>query len=42
VSPLLWRAGTELAAQGNLLHEAHRLGVQAVVDQVLWAAQRLE
>jgi NAD(P)H-dependent FMN reductase len=38
----LSRASEAFDAQGNLQHEGHRLAVQAVVDQVLWAAQRLE
>jgi chromate reductase, NAD(P)H dehydrogenase (quinone) len=37
----LGRAGEAFSAQGELQSEAHRKGVQAVVDQVLWAAQRL-
>jgi len=37
----LGKAGEAFDAQGNLLTEAHRKGVQAVVDQVLWAAKRL-
>jgi chromate reductase, NAD(P)H dehydrogenase (quinone) len=37
----LSRAGEAFSAQGELQGEAHRKGVQAVVDQVLWAAKRL-
>jgi len=37
----LGRAADAFDAQGNLVSEAHRNKVQAVVDQVLWAAQRL-
>ena len=34
-------AGQAFDEQGQLKSEAHRQGVQAVVDQVLWAAKRL-
>ena len=34
-------AGQAFNEQGQLKSEAHRQGVQAVVDQVLWAAKRL-
>ena len=37
----LGRAGEAFNAQGELQSDAHRKGVQAVVDQVLWAAKRL-
>jgi chromate reductase, NAD(P)H dehydrogenase (quinone) len=37
----LGRAGEAFSAQGELQNEAHRKSVQTVVDQVLWAAQRL-
>ncbi|WP_066272325.1 NADPH-dependent FMN reductase [Hydrogenophaga palleronii] len=37
----LARAGEAFDADGQLLHEAARRGVQGVVEQVLWAAQRL-
>jgi NAD(P)H-dependent FMN reductase len=37
----LGRAGEAFNAQGELQSDAHRKSVQAVVDQVLWAAQRL-
>ncbi len=36
----LGRAGEAFAADGTLLAEAHRQSVQAVIDQVLWAAAR--
>lgn len=34
-------AGQAFDEQGQLKSDAHRLGVQAVVDQVLWASSRL-
>ncbi|MDP1740590.1 MAG: NAD(P)H-dependent oxidoreductase [Polaromonas sp.] len=37
----LGRAGEAFDAQGQLLSEAHRKSVQAVIDQVLFAAGRL-
>ena len=37
----LGRASEAFNAQGELQNDAHRKNVQAVVDQVLWAAQRL-
>jgi chromate reductase, NAD(P)H dehydrogenase (quinone) len=37
----LGRAGEAFNAQGELQSDAHRKSVQMVVDQVLWAAQRL-
>jgi NAD(P)H-dependent FMN reductase len=37
----LGRAGDAFDAAGQLLNEAHRRGVQAVIDQVLWAGTRL-
>jgi NAD(P)H-dependent FMN reductase len=37
----LGRAGHAFDADGHLTSEAHRKSVQAVVDQVLWAARRL-
>jgi chromate reductase len=37
----LGRASEAFDEQGVLKSDAHRLGVQAVVDQVLWASQRL-
>lgn len=37
----LGRAGDAFDAEGHLGSEAHRKSVQSVVDQVLWAAQRL-
>jgi hypothetical protein len=37
----LGRASEAFDAQGQLQSEAHRKGVQAVVEQVLWAGQRL-
>jgi NAD(P)H-dependent FMN reductase len=38
----LGRAADAFDAQGDLVSEAARKNVQAVIDQVLWAAQRLE
>ena len=38
----LGRASEALGADGNLSTEPARQGVQRVVDQVLWAAQRLQ
>ena len=37
----LGNAGNAFDADGRLLNETHRQGVQGVVDQVLWASQRL-
>ena len=37
----LARAFEAFAEDGSLKQDAHRAGVQAVVDQVLWAAQKL-
>ena len=37
----LGRASEAFNAQGELQNDTHRKNVQAVVDQVLWAAQRL-
>jgi chromate reductase len=37
----LARAGDAFDEQGRLVNEAARKGVQAVIDQVLWAAARL-
>lgn len=37
----LGRAGDAFDAQGQLVNEAARKNVQAVIDQVLWAAERL-
>jgi len=37
----LGRAGEAFDAEGGLKDEGHRNNVRAVVDQVLWAAQRL-
>jgi chromate reductase len=37
----LGNAGQAFGADGLLLSETHRQGVQGVVDQVLWASQRL-
>jgi NAD(P)H-dependent FMN reductase len=37
----LGRAGEAFDASGKLATEAHHKGVKDVVDQVLWAAQRL-
>ena len=34
-------AASAFDEQGTLMHPDHRAGVQGVVDQVLWAAQRL-
>ena len=34
-------AGQAFDDQGQLKSDAHRQGVQSVVDQVLWAAKRL-
>ena len=34
-------AASAFDAEGALVQEDHRSGVQAVVDQVLWAAKRL-
>jgi NAD(P)H-dependent FMN reductase len=42
VSYALSRAGEAFDADGNLVAEASRKRVQAVIDQVLWAAQRLQ
>jgi NAD(P)H-dependent FMN reductase len=36
----LGTAGQAFDAQGGLQDEAHRAGVQGVIDQVLWAAKR--
>jgi NAD(P)H-dependent FMN reductase len=44
VSPVnyaLSRAGEAFDVEGNLVAEAARKRVQAVIDQVLWAAERL-
>jgi chromate reductase, NAD(P)H dehydrogenase (quinone) len=38
----LGRAGDAFDEQGRLVNEAARKGVRAVIDQVLWAAPRLE
>ena len=38
----LSRAGDAFDANGALINETHRKGVQAVLDQVLWAAARLQ
>jgi chromate reductase, NAD(P)H dehydrogenase (quinone) len=38
----LGRAGDAFDEQGGLIQEAARKSVQAVIDQVLWAAARLE
>ena len=38
----LGQAGSAFDAQGGLVQEAHRDRVKAVVDQVLWAADRLQ
>jgi chromate reductase, NAD(P)H dehydrogenase (quinone) len=38
----LGRAGDAFDATGQLLNEAHRRSVQAVIDQVLWAGTRLK
>ncbi len=35
------RAADAFDADGTLVSEAHRNNVRAVIDQVLWAAQRL-
>jgi NAD(P)H-dependent FMN reductase len=37
----LGRAGDAFDAEGQLVSEGNRKGVQSVVDQVLWAARRL-
>ena len=37
----LGNAGTAFDAQGGLVNDSHRHNVQAVIDQVLFAAQRL-
>ncbi len=37
----LGHAGDAFDAQGQLVNEAHRKNVQAVIDQVLWAGRRL-
>ncbi|MEP6792518.1 MAG: NAD(P)H-dependent oxidoreductase, partial [Ramlibacter sp.] len=37
----LGRAGDAFDEQGQLMNEAARTHVQAVIDQVLWAAERL-
>jgi len=37
----LGRAGEAFDADGQLISESHRKSVQTVIDQVLWAAQRL-
>jgi chromate reductase, NAD(P)H dehydrogenase (quinone) len=37
----LSRAGDAFNPQDELIHEAQQKGVQAVIDQVLWAAARL-
>jgi hypothetical protein len=37
----LGSAGKAFDEQGQLIEERQRRGVQAVVDQVLWAAPRL-
>ena len=37
----LGNAGTAFDAQGELVNDSHRQNVQAVIDQVLFAAQRL-
>lgn len=37
----LGNAGTAFDAQGKLVNDSHRQNVQAVIDQVLFAAQRL-
>ncbi|WP_332778340.1 NADPH-dependent FMN reductase [Polaromonas sp.] len=37
----LGRAGEAFDAQGQLVNDAHRKNVQAVIDQVLFASQRL-
>ncbi len=37
----LGRAFEAFAEDGSLQHDNHRTGVQAVIDQVLWAARRL-
>jgi NAD(P)H-dependent FMN reductase len=41
VNHALGRAGEAFDAQGELVAEAARQKVQAVIDQVLWAAERL-
>jgi chromate reductase, NAD(P)H dehydrogenase (quinone) len=38
----LSRAGDAFNPQDELIHEVQQKGVQAVIDQVLWAAKRLE
>jgi chromate reductase, NAD(P)H dehydrogenase (quinone) len=38
----LARAGDAFNPQDELIHEQQQKGVQAVIDQVLWAAQRLQ
>jgi NAD(P)H-dependent FMN reductase len=38
----LGRAGNAFDAQGRLVEEATRQRAQAVIDQVLWAAGRLQ
>lgn len=38
----LGRAGEAFDDAGNLVNEAHRKNVQAVIDQVLWAADAFE
>ena len=37
----LGRSGEAFDSKGGLISESHRNSVQAVIDQVLWAAQRL-
>jgi chromate reductase, NAD(P)H dehydrogenase (quinone) len=38
----LARAGDAFNPQDELIHEQQQKGVQAVIDQVLWAARRLQ
>ena len=38
----LARAADAFDADSSLASEAHRASVKAVIDQVLWAAQRLQ
>ncbi len=38
----LGRAGDAFDEQGQLSNESHRRNVQAVIDQVVWAAERLQ